>query len=935
MLNHPTGAVAMANRMLRITLIASVAMGLLACGERTDDELLADAKARVAKRDYASATVDLKTVLQRRPTDGTARLLLGRTLLEQGNAPAAVLELEKAREAGAEAADVAPLLAQAWLDVGKAKELVQTYAGTVLTPPSAQADLLAFIAVAQFRLGRNAEAEATLKQVLEIDANHPEGLTLRAKQAAADRRFDEALALAQRAIRPDRGNGEAHMVRGAILRLTQKEGAAAVKEFEQAAADPRATMAARTALVQTYLIKRQVPEAKSQVEALQKVFPKNPSVAYLAAVVAFLARDYANADAIAVDLLRIAPSNQQVLTLAGATALQRGDLLNAEARLGKVVQTVERAPMARKLLGETYVKLGQPDKALQALAPLTDGASADAEALALAGQAHLMAGRLDLAEDAFAVAAKLKPDDVQVRTALALTDLAKGNVESAIDALQALAAKDPGETADLALITTQMRRQDHAAALAAIDRLQTKQPQKAMPQQLRGQALRGMGDLAAARAAFEAALKLEPQYFPAVANLALLDVQEGRFDIARERLQAAVKANPKNIAAHMALLDVVSKQGDKTHERMELIEGAISANAVEPAPHIAKIALLSANGDTKGAANAAQVALARIPAHPQMLDAAGQALALAGDHQQAISVFNRLASLAPKSALPHLRLMELHQRRGDLAAAKASLHRAFEAAPLAPEVHAQLVAQARRTKDPKSALAQAKEVQRRFPDSALGHLLEGDLEASRKDWAAALAAYRRALDKPGAGSKPQIVVFGALLAGSGQAAADRFAADWLQKHVKDTPFIEHLGGQALLRKDFARAEALYQQVLTVNPRSGAALNNLAWLMAERGAKGAVQYAEKALALAPDAGPVLDTLAKALAVEGDMNRAVQVQRRAIEVMPANVTFRLNLVRLHLKAGDKAKARNELDEVEKLAPKGWGKQELGELHKALVS
>ena len=57
--------------------------------------------------------------------------------------------------------------------------------------------------------------------------------------------------------------------------------------------------------------------------------------------------------------------------------------------------------------------------------------------------------------------------------------------------------------------------------------------------------------------------------------------------------------------------------------------------------------------------------------------------------------------------------------------------------------------------------------------------------------------------------------------------------------------------------------------------------------------------------------MLDTFAVALSVEGQHGRAVDVQRRAVNLTPDDPAMRLNLAKLAIQAGNKALAREELD------------------------
>ena len=163
--------------------------------------------------------------------------------------------------------------------------------------------------------------------------------------------------------------------------------------------------------------------------------------------------------------------------------------------------------------------------------------------------------------------------------------------------------------------------------------------------------------------------------------------------------------------------------------------------------------------------------------------------------------------------------------------------------------------------------------------------------------------------------------------------AERFSADWLKQNPKDARFREHLGSQAILRKEYASAESHFREVLNLQPRNVVAMNNLAWLMARQGERGAVEMAERALALAPTAAPVMDTLAMALAAEGQLERAIELQKKALDTLPDRQAYRLNLARLYIKADKKAEAGAELQVLAKLGNKFALQAEVAELLREL--
>ena len=81
------------------TLMAIAAAALVAaCGGKSDADFVADAKKQIEANESRSATISLKSALQKNPQSGEARYLLGKVLLDAGEPVAAGGELEKAAD---------------------------------------------------------------------------------------------------------------------------------------------------------------------------------------------------------------------------------------------------------------------------------------------------------------------------------------------------------------------------------------------------------------------------------------------------------------------------------------------------------------------------------------------------------------------------------------------------------------------------------------------------------------------------------------------------------------------------------------------------------------------------------------------------------------------------------------------------------------------
>jgi predicted Zn-dependent protease len=91
------------------------------------------------------------------------------------------------------------------------------------------------------------------------------------------------------------------------------------------------------------------------------------------------------------------------------------------------------------------------------------------------------------------------------------------------------------------------------------------------------------------------------------------------------------------------------------------------------------------------------------------------------------------------------------------------------------------------------------------------------------------------------------------------------------------------------------------------------LNNLAWAYQQVGDKRALETAELAYKLKPDNAAVADTLGWMLVEQGDTKRGVELLEKAVAAAPKAPAIRYHLAQAWVKAGDKSKAKNELERL----------------------
>ena len=897
-----------------IALSCLVLLAFLAgCRSQSQDATLASAKDYLAKQDYRAAVIQLKNVLEKTPESAETRFLLGKALIEIGDA-ASEVELRKARDLKYPVDQVTAQLQRFHIASGQYKRVVDEAATVIGTTPAMQAELQTNVSMAHAFLGNRAAAEKANGGALEAKADFIPARINKARLDAGRGDSASALATLDSVIAAEASNSEAWKTKGDVHML-RVENDAAIAAFRKALSLRPGYLAAHFRVASLLIAGGKIDEAAKEVDVMRRIAPVQPLTLLVSAQIAYLRKDFKAAREFAQTLLKVAPNEPSGLLQAGLIEFQLKSYDRAENLLAKVVQTGAAPVAARRALTVSYLTSGLTAKAIATLAPILPVIDKDPDMLALAGETYLMHGDLKRAEDYFTRAAALDPKDNIKRTAVATTRMARGDTDTAVVELEQISAGDAAVTADMALISFYLRRGQHARALKAIDSLEKKQPTNVLAPDLRGRVLMQKGDAAGARANFERTLAINPAYLPGAVALANLDLSENKPDEARRRFEGVLVADPKNVKAMIAIAELRRRAGGPVDEVAGLLSKAVAAGPNDPAPRSELVGLYLRAGDSKKAVAVAQDAVAAMPSEPEVYEMLGQAHLAAADHNQALATFAKLSALQPLSTRPYLLMANANVAAKNPVAAAQNLRRALELKPDAIEAQQGLALLDLQTGKGQTALAIAREVQKQRPGEATGYLLEGDIGAVRKSWAEAASAYRAGLKQIPA---PEIAIklHMVLVAAGNKGEADRFAAGWVRDKPRELVFRQYLGESAATRKEYETAAAHFKAILEVQPDNVAILNNVAWIGGELKDPKALEYAEKADKLAPNHPAIMSTMATLLGARGETTRAMELAKKAVGIAPQYAEARLAYARLLLKSGNKAEARVQLAELAKL-------------------
>ena len=258
--------------------------------------------------------------------------------------------------------------------------------------------------------------------------------------------------------------------------------------------------------------------------------------------------------------------------------------------------------------------------------------------------------------------------------------------------------------------------------------------------------------------------------------------------------------------------------------------------------------------------------------------------------------------------------------------------KALEIEPKSLEAQQGQVSLAMAAQKPGDALAISRAVQKQRPKEQVGYMLEGEIHAAGKAWDKAADAFRAGLKQV---ASPELAVrlHDVLLSAAKKPEADRWAAEWLRTQPKDAAFPFYLGNRALTLNELPESLRQFERVVAIQPENAAALNNLAWLKGQLGRDGALADAERANALAPNQPAFMDTWAMLLSAANQHERALEMQKKVVQLQPQVLEFKLNLAKIQIKAGNKDAARALLDELSAAGDRFSAQAEVDRLKKTL--
>lgn len=438
---------------------------------------------------------------------------------------------------------------------------------------------------------------------------------------------------------------------------------------------------------------------------------------------------------------------------------------------------------------------------------------------------------------------------------------------------------------------------------------------KALYQKLKAQALVDQGKVAEAAVLLDEVLKQNPKDDDARAMRAALVVETGTPEQVRAavtELQAAVTRSPDNVVLRYHLGRALMRQGQIDQARTQFQE-AIKRQPAYLAPRLSLIEVQLLKKDFAGALQGVREVLQLDPANLQAKLLRTSALVGLGNLAQARADLESTIKEHPGSREAQLQLaaLNLHERRFKEAEdAFSKLHQASPAGDLRALMGLTETYAAQGRFDKSIALLKA-EIAKDPNRPSLRLALANDYVRSGQ-YDAAIAEYQQLIQRdPKAGDLYLRLGETQRRKGDLQAAVASFrkATELMPNQAQAFVVLALMLDQL---KQFDQAVQVYEKVLQIEPDNPVALNNLAYLLTERGGDldRALTLALRARQKLPQDPNIADTVGWIYIKKNLSDNAVEIFRDLVRKHPNNPTFHYHLGMALYQKGDRASARQAL-------------------------
>lgn len=802
---------------------------------------------------YQSAEIEYENVLRNAPQNARAWSRLGVIYFDEGRGPEALPVLLKAQQLDPANLDARLKLGTLYLESGQPKQ-AQDEADFVLSrnPQDDQAPLLLARAAATNELN------------------------------AVDVRLQDLR---------QKGNRASLETALGILALRRNDSKTAASHFKQAVALNPHFSDAYAGLGTVLFALKDLKQADHAFFEAATQAPAWSGNGLRYAQFKLLTGDAAGAQKFLQHIVDQAPLYLPAWTALARLSAEENDYSNAIDALGNVLTQDPRNFDGLILQGRLELMRNRPASAVedyQQMARIYPEAPPVFYALA---QACLADNQTNEADKYLTQALNLNPDFADAILLRAETQIVHGNPAVAIVTLRQLVQREPRLVPAWLLLADAYRAQGTPDNAVEIYRdLERSYPHTAEVPVLLGILFFRQHQMAAARAEFQKALQLEPNYLPAVEQLVDLDLAEKQYTAALQRVQQLVVQDPNRAVSQLLLGTTLAAQGE-TNQAESALSKAIKLQPDSQAAYLLLAQLHIQSGQNSKALKNLQMALNKDPNDIAAAMLQGVIYNSEGDYDDARDAYRGVLALAPDNGMALNNLACIYaDHLNDLDKAYPLARRARDVAPSDPSVADTLgwILYRRGEYTPALVLLRESAAKLYSVPEVQFHLGMACYMAGFES--EATTAFQRALQLAGDFPEKDTCSQRLAILNSDPKRAGEDTRIWLEKwtagHPDDPVALARLAAVYQSEKMINKALATDEAILSLNPKNVVALINLAQMRASTDLSKACALAKSAYEVDPEDPDVTHVYGCLEFKAGDYQWALTLLRLAAQAQPQN-------------------------------------------------
>lgn len=423
-------------------------------------------------------------------------------------------------------------------------------------------------------------------------------------------------------------------------------------------------------------------------------------------------------------------------------------------------------------------------------------------------------------------------------------------------------------------------------------------------------------DRNAALASFNKALDINAKNQTAMLGIASIDFDEGRSEQAKERIRNAISVNKKTVSSYLLLAEIAYKEKDLVDAEKILLDGLqnVKGKITDEARLLSSLMrLYGMQKQPEKVLVLVQEMNSRYLDHPIALSLLADAQIVNNQMTAAEQTLRKIIRQNARDIRHRMMLANYLAKQPDTANEVVAL--LDQVSSIAPD-NLQLMVQKANILTAighyDEAMTVAKAVAVLSPKTKLEKAIEGGIYLAQNKLDQAYEAYSVANQ---ARPNPKILELMVRILSSQGKQADAIALLNSELKKDENKVLAHFGLATLFQQqnDLTQAEKHLEAILAIQPKNPIVLNNLAWLYHQQNKPEALGMAERAFEVAPDSGEIADTLGVVLFKHGELQKAIDILEKAVNLKPNNPNFKFHLAEARAAKGDKKRAIELLETI----------------------